>query len=81
MGDVENELEILERKLAAKTREIEVLVANQQRMCDLTEMVGTEYERLSRYVEQLIFKWQEANVRRSPEEPDTPFGPDRPSQP
>jgi hypothetical protein len=32
MGDVENELEVLQRKLEAKTREIEALVADQQRI-------------------------------------------------
>jgi len=67
MGDVENELEILERKLAAKTRDIEAFVAEQQRMRDLTAMDATEYDRLRLYVEQLISKWHEANVRRSPE--------------
>jgi hypothetical protein len=73
MGDVENELEVLQRKLAAKTREIEAFVAAQQRMRDPTAMDATEYERLRLYVEQVIFKWQEANVRRSPQEPDNPL--------
>jgi len=34
MSDVENEMEVLERKLAAKTREIESLVATQQNLGD-----------------------------------------------
>jgi hypothetical protein len=58
MGDVENELEVLQRKLAAKTRDIEAFVAEQQHMGDPSEMDITEYERLRLYVEQLIFKWQ-----------------------
>jgi hypothetical protein len=60
MGDVENEMEVLQRKLSAKTREIETLVAKQQQLGDLNEMDSTDYERLRLYVEELIFKWQEA---------------------
>ena len=73
MGDVENELEMLQRKLASKTRDIETFVAKQQRMGDPSAMDATEYDHLHRYVEQVILKWQEANVRGSVEEPDTPL--------
>ena len=34
-------------------------------------MESTEYARLQIYVEELIYKWQEANVRRSTSNPDT----------
>ena len=34
MSDVENEMEVLQRELAAKTREIEALVAKQQHLGD-----------------------------------------------
>jgi hypothetical protein len=34
MSDVENEMEVLQRELAAKTREIEALVAKQQHLSD-----------------------------------------------
>ena len=34
MSDVENEMDVLERKLAAKTREIEACVATQQNLGD-----------------------------------------------
>jgi hypothetical protein len=71
MGDVENEMEVLQRKLSAKTREIETLVAKQQQLGDLNEMDSTDYESLRLYVEELIFKWQEAKVRRSPSNTDT----------
>jgi hypothetical protein len=62
---------VLQRKLSAKTREIETLVAKQQQLGDLNEMDSTDYERLRLYVEELIFKWQEAKVRRSPSNTDT----------
>jgi hypothetical protein len=73
MGDVENELEVLQRKLEAKTREIEALVAEQQQIGHPTALDATEYDRLRLYVERLIFEWQEANVRRSTVQPDTPL--------
>jgi hypothetical protein len=62
---------VLQRKLSAKTREIETLVAKQQQLGDLNEMDSTDYERLRLYVEELIFKWQEAKVRRSPSNTDS----------
>jgi len=70
MGDVENEMEMLQRKLGAKTREIEALVAKQQHLRDPTEMDMSEYERLRLYAEQLILNWQEARVRGSPSNAD-----------
>ena len=72
MSDVENEVEVLERKLAAKTREIESLVATQQNLGDLNTMESTDYARLRTYVEELIYQWQEAKVRPSGSNPDTP---------
>jgi chromosome segregation ATPase len=71
MSDVENEMEVLRRKLAAKTREIEALVAKQQHLGDLDAMETTDYERLRSHVEELIYEWQEANVRPSLSNPDT----------
>jgi hypothetical protein len=72
MSDVENEMEVLQRKLAAKTREIEALVGADQHLGDLDAMASTEHDRLRMYVEELIYKWQEANVRPSLSNPDTP---------
>jgi hypothetical protein len=54
MGDVENELEVLQRKLEAKTRDIEALVADQQHMGRPTAIDATEYDRLRLYVRRLI---------------------------
>jgi len=71
MSDVENEKAMLQRKLAAKTREIEALVAKQQHLGDLDTMETTDYERLRTQVEELIYEWQEANVRPSLSNPDT----------
>ena len=71
MSDVENEMDVLQRKLATKTREIEALVAEQQHLGDLNAMESTDYARLRIYVEELIYKWQEAKVRRSESNPDT----------
>ena len=73
MTDVENQMEALQRKLASKTREIEALVAEQQRLGDPNAMESTDYARLRAYVEELIYNWQEANVRASPSNPDTPL--------
>ena len=72
MSDVENEMEVLQRKLTAKTREIEALVAADQHLGDPNAMESTEHDRLRRYVEELIYKWQKANVRASVSNPDTP---------
>ena len=71
MSDVENEMDVLQRKLATKTREIEALVAEQQHLGDLNAMQSTDYARLQTYVEKLIYKWQEAKVRPSGSNPDT----------
>jgi chromosome segregation ATPase len=71
MSDVENEIEMLQRKLAAKTREIEALVAKQEHLGDLDAMVTSDFARLRTHVEDLIYKWQEANVRPSLSNPDT----------
>jgi hypothetical protein len=71
MSDVENELDVLQRKLAIKTREIEALVAKQQRLGDLNALESTDYARLRTYVEELIYKWQESKIRSSESNPDT----------
>jgi len=71
MSDVENEMEVLQRKLGAKTREIEALVARQQHLGELDAMETTDYERLRIHVEELIYEWQEANIRPSLSNPDT----------
>jgi hypothetical protein len=71
MSDVEHEIDVLQRKLAMKTREIEALVAEEQHLGDLNAMEGTDYDRLRIYVEDLIYKWQEAKVRPSASNPDT----------
>jgi hypothetical protein len=71
MSDVENEMDELQRKLAAKTREIEALVAAEQKLGDLNTMQSTEYARLQIYVEELIYKWQVANVHPSASNLDT----------
>ena len=72
MSDVKNEMDVLERKLAAKTREIEALVATQQNLGDLKTMESTDYARLRTYVEELIYNWQDAKVRPAGSNPDTP---------
>jgi hypothetical protein len=71
MSDVENEMDVLQLKLATKTREIEALVAEQQHLGDLNAMKSTDYVRLRICVEELIYKWQEAKVRPSGSNPDT----------
>jgi hypothetical protein len=71
MGDVEKEMDLLQRKLAAKTREIEALVAEEQNLGDPNAMDSTAYDRLRIYVQELIYKWQEVNVRPSECNPDT----------
>jgi putative N-acetylmannosamine-6-phosphate epimerase len=58
-------------KLTAKTREIEALVAEELNLGDINAMEGTSYARLRTYVEELIEKWQEANVDHSGSNPDT----------
>jgi hypothetical protein len=71
MSDVEKEMDELERKLAAKTREIEALVAAEQNLGDPNAMESTDYARLQSYVEELIYKWQEAKVHSSGCKPGT----------
>jgi hypothetical protein len=71
MSDVENEMDVLQRELATKTREIEALVAKQQHLGELNAMESTDYARLRIYVEELIYKWQEAKIRPSESNPDT----------
>jgi hypothetical protein len=71
MSDVENEMEVLQRRLAAKTREIEALVAKQQGLSVLNAMDSTDYDRLRIYVEELIYEWQEAKVQSPESNPDT----------
>ena len=46
MSDVENEMEVLQRALAAKTRKIEALVAKQQHLGDLDALETTDHARL-----------------------------------
>ena len=75
MSDVENEMDVLQRKLAMKTREIEALVAKQQHLGDLSAMESTDFARLRTYVEELIYKWQEAKIRPSGSNPDTAVNP------
>jgi hypothetical protein len=73
MSDVENEMEMLQREVAAKTREIEAMVAEQQHLGDVNALERTDYDRLRIYVEKLIYTWQEAKVRPSESNPDTPL--------
>jgi hypothetical protein len=72
MADVEKEIDELQRKLAAKTREIETLVADEQELGEVNAMESTDYARLRAHVEELIEKWQEVDVNRSGSNPDTP---------
>src|SRR5215510_5731405 len=62
MSDVEKEIDELQCKLTAKTREIETLVAEKLNLGDINVMEGTAYDRLRIYVEELIEKWQRADV-------------------
>ena len=71
MSDVEKEIDELQGKLTAKTREIEALVAEELNLGDINAMEGATYARLRTYVEELIEKWQQANVGRSGSNPDT----------
>jgi hypothetical protein len=71
MSDVENEMDVLQRKLAIKTREIEALVAEQQDLGDLIAMESTDYARLRTYVGELIYRWQESKIRSSESNPHT----------
>jgi hypothetical protein len=71
MTDTGKELDELQRKLTAKTREIEALVAEERDLGDINAMESTDYARLRTYAEELIAKWQEADVDRSGSHPDT----------
>jgi hypothetical protein len=71
MSDVEKEIDELQGKLTAKTREIEGLVAEELNLGDINAMEGTAHARLRTYVEELIEKWQEADVDHSGSNPDT----------
>jgi hypothetical protein len=71
MSEVENEMEVLQHKLATKTREIEALVAKERGFGDLDAMASTDHARLQAYVEGLMYQWQEKNVRPSGSNPDT----------
>jgi hypothetical protein len=71
MSDVEKEIDELQCKLTAKTREIEGLVAEELNLGDINAMEGTAHARLRTYVEELIEKWQEADVDHSGSNPDT----------
>ena len=62
MSDVEKEIDELQCKLTAKTREIETLVAEKLNLGDIDAMEGTAYDRLRTCVEELIEKWQRADV-------------------
>ena len=68
---VEKEIDELQCKLTAKTREIEALVAEELNLGDINAIEGTTYARLRTYVEERIEKWQQANVDRSGSNPDT----------
>jgi hypothetical protein len=71
MSDVEKEIDELQRKLTAKTREIEGLVGEELNLGDINAMEDTAYARLRIYVEELIEKWQRADVDHSGSNPDT----------
>jgi hypothetical protein len=62
MSDVEKEMDALQRKLTAKTREIEALIAAEQNLGNLDAIDSADYARLQAYVENLIYQWQEAKV-------------------
>ena len=47
-------------------------MANEQELGDINAMESTDYTGLKTYVEELIEKWQEADVDRSGSNPDTP---------
>jgi hypothetical protein len=46
-------------------------LAKRKHLGDLDAMETTDYERLRTHVEELIYEWQEANVRPSLSNPDT----------
>jgi hypothetical protein len=71
MSDVQKEIDELQCKLTARTREIEALVAEELNLGDINAMEDTAYARLRSYVEQLIEKWQQADVDHPGSNPDT----------
>jgi hypothetical protein len=71
MTDVEKEIDELQGKLSAKTREIEALLAAELNLGNIHAMEGAAYARLRTYVEELVEKWQQANVDHSGSNPDT----------
>ena len=71
MSDVEKEIDELQCELTVKTREIETLVAEELNLGDINAMEGTASARLRAYVEELIKKWQQADVDHSGSNPDT----------
>ena len=71
MTDVEKEIDELQGKLSAKTREIEALLAEELNLGNIHATEGATYARLRTYVEELIEKWQQANVDHSVSNPDT----------
>ena len=68
---VGQEIDELQGKLSAKTREIEALLAEELNLGNIHAMEGATYARLRTYVEELIEKWQQANVDHSGSNPDT----------
>jgi hypothetical protein len=73
MSDVDNQVDVLQRKLQVKTREIEALVVKEQYSGDLSDMDRISCDRVRAHVEELMYKWQEANVRVPGSNPDTPL--------
>lgn len=73
MSDVDNQMDVLQRKLEVKTRQIEALVAKEQYSGALSDMDRISYDRIRAHVEEMIYKWQEANVRVPGSNPDTPL--------
>ena len=71
MSDVEKEIDELQGRLTAKTREIEALVADELKLGDINALESATYARLRTYVEELIEKWQQADVDHSGSNPDT----------
>ena len=47
-------------------------MADEQELGDINAMESSDYTRLKTHVEELIEKWQEADVDRSGSNPDTP---------
>jgi hypothetical protein len=71
MSDVEKEMDALQPQLAEKTREIEALIAAEQNLGDPKALESTDYARLQAFVQELIYKWQEAKLHPRGSNPDT----------